>query len=109
VYERPGRTLNLLAQPTDQRGTMNARTALLKRMVDDGCYPIDEAAIADAILVRSLARRVMPEIVFRLPPPKPQVRSFRPHRGARSFRLHRSERRPVDRHLSAASHLARAF
>ena len=86
---------------------MNARTALLKRLVDDGHYPIDEAAIAEAIVVRSMARRVLPGVVFRLPTPKPAVRSFRPHRGARSFRLHRPERRPGDLHIGSLGPLAR--
>jgi hypothetical protein len=86
---------------------MNARMALIKQLVDDGGYPLDEHAIAEAILVRSMARRMMPEVAFRLAPPKPQVRSFRPHRGARSFRLHRPERRPADRHIAAAGPLAR--
>ena len=44
---------------------MTARTALLKQLVDDGSYPIDEAAIAEAILVRSMARRMLPEVAFR--------------------------------------------
>ncbi len=83
---------------------MTARAALLKQLVDDGCYPIDEAAIAEAIVVRSLARRVVPDIAFRLSEPKPLVRSFRHHRGARSFRLARAERRPSDGRMSAALH-----
>ena len=86
---------------------MNARMTLIKQLVDDGGYPLDEHAVAEAILVRSMARRIMPEVAFRLAPPKPQVRSFRPHRGARSFRLHRPERRPADRHVGAAGALAR--
>jgi len=81
---------------------MSSRTANLSQLVADGCYPIDEAAIAEAIVVRSMARRLVPDIAFRLPPPKPPVRSFRPHRGARSFRLVRSERRSSDRVVSAA-------
>ena len=86
---------------------MNARTALLKRLVEEGHYPIDENAIAEAIVVRSMARRVLPGVVFRLPPPTPQVRSFRPHRGARSFRLHRAERRPGDLRIGSLGPLAR--
>jgi len=70
---------------------MNSRTATLKQLVDQSSYPIDEAAIAEAIVVRSLARRAVPDVVFQAPPPKPRVRSFRPHRG-RSFRLARPER-----------------
>jgi hypothetical protein len=79
---------------------MTARAALLKQLVDDGSYPLDEAAIAEAIIVRSLARRLVPDVTFHTPPPKPAVRSFRHHRGARSFRLARAERRPSGRHLS---------
>jgi len=60
---------------------MNARTALLKQLVADGAYPVDEAAIAEAILVRSLARSAIPELAFRgTARHQPQVRSFRPHR-----------------------------
>lgn len=73
---------------------MNARVHLLKRLVEEGVYPLDEAAVAEAICVRALARRIVPGIAFRVPVPKPPVRSFRPHRGARSFRLHRPQRRP---------------
>jgi hypothetical protein len=82
---------------------MNDRTALLKQLVEDGSYPLDEAAIADAILVRCMARRVLPQIAFRAAAPKPPVRSFRHHSGARSFRLARAERRPSDRRLTAIS------
>jgi hypothetical protein len=96
------------APRADQPATMNPRAALIKELVDDGSYPMDESAIAEAILVRSMARKVMPEIVFRLAAPKPPVRSFRHHSGARSFRLHRAERRPADRHVVAAGPLARA-
>jgi hypothetical protein len=53
--------------------------------------------------VRSIARHVVPQIVFRLPAPKAPVRSFRHHNGARSFRLHRPERRPVDVRVAAAA------
>jgi hypothetical protein len=89
------------APRSDQTITMTPRAALLKQLVDDGCYPLDEAAIAEAIVVRSLARRVVPDMAFRHPPPKAPVRSFRRHSGARSFRLARAERRPAERHVSA--------
>ena len=49
----------------DQHATMNARATLIKQLVEDGSYPIDEAAIAEAILVRAMARRVVPEIASR--------------------------------------------
>jgi len=80
---------------------MSSRAALLKQLVDDGSYPLDEAAIAEAIVVRAMARRVVPDIAFHRPQPKPRVRSFRHHSGARSFRLARPERRPSSRRVSA--------
>lgn len=75
---------------------MNPRVAVLKQLVADDGYPIDEAAVAEAILVRSLARRILPDLSLRIAPPKPPVRSFRHHSGARSFRLARPERRSSD-------------
>jgi hypothetical protein len=75
---------------------MNPRLKVLKQLVDDGHYVIGEAAVADAMLVRSMALRMLPDVAFRSTPCRtPQVRSFRPHRGARSFRLSRTERRPL--------------
>ncbi|HTN25262.1 MAG TPA: hypothetical protein VL120_14825 [Solirubrobacteraceae bacterium] len=76
---------------------MNARTKVLKELVRDAHYVIDERAIAEAILVRAMAQRTLPDITFRSTPHVPQVRSFRPHRGARSFRLTRGDRRPPHR------------
>jgi hypothetical protein len=73
---------------------MNARTKVLKELVRDEHYVIDERAVATAILLRVQAQRTLPDVTFRSTPHLPQVRSFRPHRGARSFRLTRGERRP---------------
>jgi len=84
---------------------MNARTALLKQLVESASYPIDEAAIAEAIVVRSMARRHVPDIAFRIPPAPAAVRSFRPHRGARSFRLARADRRTLADHLAPSLHV----
>jgi hypothetical protein len=81
---------------------MNARTATIKQLVDSGCYPIDDAAIAEAILVRAVARRTVPEIAFRTPAARTPVRSFRHHSGARSFRLARPERRASDPRVTFA-------
>jgi hypothetical protein len=92
----------------DLLATMTSRAALIKQLVDSGSYPVDEAAIAEAIVVRARARSVLPELAFRLPAAKPPVRSFRHHSGARSFRLHRAERRPADVHVVAAAALVRA-
>jgi len=49
-----------------------------------------------AIIVRSMARSLLPDVAFRSTcEPGPQLRSFRPHRGAKSFRLCRPELRSV--------------
>lgn len=75
---------------------MNPRVRLLKELVGDGMYVIDDVAVADAVLLRSMTRHMLPDVAFRgTPRPEPEVRSFRPHRGARSFRLTRSQRRPA--------------
>lgn len=75
---------------------MNPRVKVLKQLVGDGHYVIDEPAVADAILLRSMALRMLPDVTFRgARCGVPQVRSFRPHRGAKSFRLSRPERRPL--------------
>ncbi|HUR87279.1 MAG TPA: hypothetical protein VMY78_18270 [Solirubrobacteraceae bacterium] len=74
---------------------MNARTRVLRDLVRDAHYVVDPDAVAEAILVRSAALRILPDITLRQaqPPDVPQMRSFRPHRGARSFRLSRGDRR----------------
>ncbi|MDQ3723317.1 MAG: hypothetical protein M3376_09695 [Actinomycetota bacterium] len=71
---------------------------LLKELVGDGLYVIDDRAVADAMLLRSMTRHMLPGVTFRgTPPPEPEVRSLRPHRGVRSFRLTRAKRPPVHR------------
>ena len=75
---------------------MNPRVQVLKQLVTDGHYVIDEAAVAEAVVLRATARRMLPDVTFRSAPQgAPRVRSFRPHRGARSFRLTRAARRPL--------------
>ncbi|HVF77369.1 MAG TPA: hypothetical protein VNA28_03650 [Solirubrobacteraceae bacterium] len=82
---------------------MNPRVKVLKQLVDDGLYVIDETAIAEAILVRSMALRILPDVTFRCAShAAPKVKSFRPHRGAKSFRLSRAERRPMHSRPSLA-------
>jgi hypothetical protein len=73
---------------------MNPRAKVLKQLVNDGHYVIDDAAVAEAMMLRAMALRMLPDVTFRSTPQRaPQVRSFRPHRGARSFRLSRVDRR----------------
>ena len=79
---------------------MNPRVKLLKELVNSELYVIDDLAVADAVLLRSMTRHMLPDVAFRgTPRPEPEVRSFRPHRGAKSFRLTRTrgERRPTHR------------
>ena len=73
---------------------MSPRVEVLKQLVTDGHYVIDEAAVAEAVVLRRAARRTLPDVTFRSAPAgAPEVRSFRPHPGA-SFRLMRATRRP---------------
>jgi hypothetical protein len=75
---------------------MNPRVKILKQLVADEHYVIDEPTVASAMMLRSMALRMLPDVTFRsVPCPQPEVRSFRPHRGAKSFRLSRAERRPL--------------
>ncbi|MDP1850691.1 MAG: hypothetical protein Q8K79_23070 [Solirubrobacteraceae bacterium] len=82
---------------------MNPRVKLLKELVNSELYVIDHLAVADAILLRAMTRHMLPDMAFRgTPRPQPEVRSFRPHRGAKSFRLTRAERRPLHRGRAVA-------
>ena len=84
---------------------MTPRTALLKQLIADGRYPIDERAIAEAVVLRAAARSAVPELAFRCAghQVKQQIRSFRPHRGARSFRLARADRRSLESRVTIAA------
>ena len=57
-------TLNKYFGFADGRRTMNPRTQTLKQLVSQQSYPIDESAIAEAIIVRCMARHTVPGIVF---------------------------------------------
>jgi len=63
------------------------RIELLRQLVLDSHYAVDEASVAKAILARAAARRLVAEVSFRNDPRIPQVSSFRPSRQVRSFRL----------------------
>ena len=43
---------------------MNPRVRLLKALVSDGLYVIDDAAVADAVLLRSQTRHMLPDVTF---------------------------------------------
>ena len=78
---------------------MNPRVKLLKELVSDG--HVRRSTTSPSPMRSCCARRratCCP--TWRSAAPRgrePEVRSFRPHRGAKSFRLTRAERRPVHR------------
>jgi hypothetical protein len=75
---------------------MNPRVKALQELVRDGRYVVDAAAVAEAMMQRSLALRMLRDVTFHsMSLGTPQVRSFRLHPEARSFRLSRAERRPL--------------
>ena len=69
---------------------MSPRPHLLAQLVRDSHYVVDERAVAEAIVMRTLARRLVPDFAFRSCVKPLQIRSFRCHTSARSFRLARS-------------------
>lgn len=83
----------------------NPQIDRLSRLVSDSLYPMDEQAIAEAILARASLRQRVPGIAFRnderagarddvVPAMRrSSVRSFRPTTRARSFQL--THRRPA--------------
>jgi hypothetical protein len=63
------------------------RAQLIRKLVLDSHYVIDEHLIASAILARAATRRLVGAASFRNEPKAPEpVRSFRPSAQARSFR-----------------------
>ena len=62
------------------------RVQLLRQLVRDSQYAVDEAVLADAIIARATVRRLVGQTAFRNDVREPQVRSFRPTRQVRSFR-----------------------
>jgi hypothetical protein len=63
------------------------RALLIKQLVLDSQYVIDEHLVAAAILARAAARRVLADASFRNDIRAPRgVRSFRPSTHVRSFR-----------------------
>jgi hypothetical protein len=79
------------------------RAQLIRELVLDSQYVVDEQLVASAILARARARGLVGAVSFRNDAPAPApVRSFRPTSNARSFRpcaLTGSERRRMAAHL----------
>jgi hypothetical protein len=66
---------------------LQQRIQLLRQLVRDSQYAVDETTVANAIVARMAARRLVSEATFRNDPRVRQVSSFRPSREVRSFRL----------------------
>jgi hypothetical protein len=62
------------------------RTRLLRQLIEDSLYVVDERLVADAILLRSQARVTLPDVALRNDRGA-SIRSFRLEHDARSFRL----------------------
>jgi hypothetical protein len=71
---------------------MNARLKVLKQLMRDSMYVIDESLVADAVVLRMNARDAVPDLTLRSDARGPLIRSFRRHDDARSFRLVGSSR-----------------
>lgn len=62
------------------------RAQLLRQLVLDSQYVVDDELVAAAILARGSTRSLLADAAFRNDARGPQVRSFRPTKQARSFR-----------------------
>jgi hypothetical protein len=74
------------AAPADRSDTVMQRAHLLRQLVLDSQYVIDEHVVAAAILTRAATRSLVGEATFRNQIGRPQIRSFRPSTQVRSFR-----------------------
>ena len=62
------------------------RTQLIRQLVLDSQYVVDEGTLAAAILARGSTRRLVGAITFRNDVRRPRIRSFRMTKQAQSFR-----------------------
>ncbi|MCA1690360.1 MAG: hypothetical protein LC720_08050 [Actinobacteria bacterium] len=65
----------------------HTRIAAIRALVSGGCYIVEAGAVAEAIVLRHLARDLVPDTAFRSDArARPRVRSFRRSADVRSFR-----------------------
>jgi len=57
---------------------INSRIEVLKELVRESHYVVDPRAVANAIILRSMARSVVPGVTFRSTANSVRVRSFGP-------------------------------
>jgi hypothetical protein len=82
----PEKPLKALRETADSED-VDARVRLLRQMVAESLYVVDERAVADAILARARVREAVAAPSLRGTRRPSPVRSFRRTRSARSFRL----------------------
>lgn len=63
------------------------RVRVLRQLIDDSLYVVDEKLVAEAILLRAQARTTLPGISLANDRRAASMRSFRLEHDARSFRL----------------------
>jgi hypothetical protein len=66
---------------------MESRVRVIKQVVRESLYEIDERAVADAIVLRALVKLTIAAQPFQSEHRGPSPRSFRRDPDARSFRL----------------------
>jgi hypothetical protein len=88
TYTYPSKPLKALRENADTE-SVDSRIRLLKQMVSESLYVVDEEAVADAILAHSRMRQVVgaPALRGERRRATGRVKSFRRSRAARSFRL----------------------
>jgi hypothetical protein len=85
ISTHPSKTLKRLRETADTDLVEN-RVRVLKEMVANSLYVVDERAVADAVLARAAVRRSVATAELRGQRRRP-IRSFRRARQVRSFRL----------------------
>jgi hypothetical protein len=83
----PQKPLKSLRETADTRSVQKTRIMVLKQIIDDSLYVVDERAVAKAIVARACVRETVADPVFRSERRPSMVRSFRRTHSARSFRL----------------------
>jgi hypothetical protein len=82
----PPKPLKALRETADSE-SVDSRIRLLRQLVAESLYVVDEQAVADAIVARARVRQAVAAPALRGVVRPARVRSFRRTRSARSFRL----------------------
>jgi hypothetical protein len=66
---------------------VTSRGKILRQLLTEALYRVDERAVAEAILLRAAVLRTIPDVTLQRTQVAEPVRSFRRDARARSFRL----------------------